>query len=88
MGVGLREQYLGVTPMDLTLRPGTLADAERCGTICYEAFKAIADRHHFPPDFPSPQAAVTSTERRFSHAGYYGVRVPISSRRWDSAAQP
>jgi hypothetical protein len=34
--------------MNLTLRPGTPADAERCGTICYEAFKAIADRHHFP----------------------------------------
>jgi hypothetical protein len=50
--------------MDLTLRPGTPADAERCGTICYEAFKAIADRHHFPSDFPSPQAAVASTERR------------------------
>lgn len=29
--------------MNLTLRPGTPADAERCGAICYEAFKAIAD---------------------------------------------
>jgi hypothetical protein len=34
--------------MNLTLRPGTSADAERYGTICYEAFKAIADRDHFP----------------------------------------
>src|SRR2546428_14188944 len=55
--------------MNLTLRPGTPADAERCGTICYEAFKTIADRHRFPPDFPSPQAAVAATERRFPHAG-------------------
>jgi hypothetical protein len=31
--------------MNLTRRPGTLADTERCGTICYEAFKTIADRH-------------------------------------------
>jgi len=29
--------------MNLTLRPGTPADAERCGTVCYDAFKAIAD---------------------------------------------
>ena len=29
--------------MNLILRPGTPAAAERCGTICYEAFKAIAD---------------------------------------------
>ena len=49
--------------MSLTLRPGTPADAERCGTICYEAFKAIADRHHFPPDFPSPQANRASVPR-------------------------
>ena len=34
-----------------------------------DQLKAIADRHHFHPDFPSPQAAVASTERRFSHAG-------------------
>jgi len=66
--------------MNLTLRPGTPADAERCGTICYEAFKAVADRHHFPPDFPSPQAAVASTERRFSHAGYYAVVAELESR--------
>jgi tetratricopeptide (TPR) repeat protein len=28
--------------MNLTLRPGTPADAKTCGEICYEAFKAIA----------------------------------------------
>jgi predicted N-acetyltransferase YhbS len=66
--------------MNLTLRPGTSADTERCGTICYEAFKAIADRHHFPPDFSSPQAAVASTERRFSHAGYYGMVAELAGR--------
>jgi hypothetical protein len=59
--------------MNLTLRPGTSADTARCGAICYEAFKTIADRHQFSPDFPSPQAAVASTERRFSHASYYAV---------------
>lgn len=71
--------------MNLTLRPGTPADAERCGAICYVAFKTIADRHHFPPDFPSPQAAVASTERRLSHAGYYGVVAELEGRVVGSA---
>src|SRR5438477_2409552 len=71
--------------MNLTLRPGTPADAERCGTICYEAFKAIADRHQFPPDFPSPDAAVASTQRRLSHASYYGVIAELDGRIVGSA---
>ena len=24
-----------------------------CGAICHEAFKTIAEAHHFTPDFPS-----------------------------------
>jgi GNAT superfamily N-acetyltransferase len=39
----------------LTLRAGRSEDAETCGSICYEAFKAIADQHNFPPDFPSSE---------------------------------
>lgn len=44
--------------MHATFRPGTPADAPACGTIGYEAFKAIAEHHHFPPDFPSPEIAI------------------------------
>lgn len=39
--------------MNLTLRGGKLEDANVCGAICYQAFKAIADAYHFTPDFPS-----------------------------------
>ena len=42
----------------LTLRSGRPEDAEDCGSICYEAFKAIAEGHNFPPDFPSSEVAV------------------------------
>ncbi len=42
----------------LTLRAGRSEDAETCGSICYEAFKAIADQHNFPPDWPSSEVAV------------------------------
>jgi hypothetical protein len=44
--------------MNVTLRSGNAADACRCGEICYAAFKAIADQHNFPPDFPSPEVAI------------------------------
>jgi GNAT superfamily N-acetyltransferase len=39
--------------MSLELRPPTVEDASELGRICYEAFKDISDRHHFPPDFES-----------------------------------
>jgi GNAT superfamily N-acetyltransferase len=59
--------------MPLTLRLGTPGDADRCGTICYEAFTAIAASHHFPGDFPSPEVAAASFARWLSHPGYYVV---------------
>ena len=39
--------------MDVQLRPGSPDDAEACGAICFAAFKAIAEQHNFPPDWPS-----------------------------------
>lgn len=45
------------TPASIALRPGQIEDAAACGTICYEAFKAIASQHNFPPDFPSAEVA-------------------------------
>jgi hypothetical protein len=38
--------------MSLTIRPAVTADIEICGRNIYQAFKDIADRHRFPPDFP------------------------------------
>jgi hypothetical protein len=34
--------------IDVALRSGASGDAQRCGLICYEAFRTIADRHGFP----------------------------------------
>jgi GNAT superfamily N-acetyltransferase len=39
--------------MSLELRPPMVDDVPELGRICYEAFKDISDRHHFPPDFES-----------------------------------
>lgn len=43
--------------MNIILRQGRPEDARRSGLICYEAFKAIAEQHRFPPDFPSADVA-------------------------------
>ncbi len=44
-------------PAGVSLRAGRPEDAEACGSICFEAFKSISDKHNFPPDFPSAEAA-------------------------------
>ena len=46
--------------MSVTRRPGHPDDAARCDGICFEAFKAIAEPHDFPPEFPSRDVAVGS----------------------------
>lgn len=57
----------------IELRPPTLDDAEELGRICFEAFRAIAERHNFPPDFPSPEIAATVLSSLISHPDIYGV---------------
>ncbi len=58
--------------MILSLRRAEAADAAAVGDICYRAFKAVADAHRFPPDFPSVDVATAllagflSDERFFS----------------------
>jgi predicted N-acetyltransferase YhbS len=44
--------------MEVNLRSGTPRDAEACGSICYDAFKTISDKHGFPADFPAPEATI------------------------------
>jgi predicted N-acetyltransferase YhbS len=59
--------------MSLILRPGTLADADSCGAIAFEAFKAISSQHNFPWDFPSPEIAVGLMKTLLSHQGFHSV---------------
>src|SRR5215470_3753750 len=60
--LGTREESMSVI-----LRPGAPTDAAMCGPICFEAFKAINDTHHFPPDFPSPEVATALLGMLLSH---------------------
>ncbi len=59
--------------MSIVLRPGAPADAAVCGPICFEAFKAINDEHHFPPDFPSAEVATGVLTMLLSNPGFYSV---------------
>ncbi len=64
--------------MKVTLRPGTTADAERCGEICYNAFKAVAEQHNFPPDFPSQEVARRLLAGLLAHPGFYSVVAELN----------
>ena len=59
--------------MNLIMRPGKPENAETCGVICFKAFKAIAEEHHFPPDFPDIETAVGLMNYAFSTSGVYSV---------------
>ena len=66
--------------MDLTLRSGSPADAAACGSICYEAFKAIAEAHRFPPDFPSAEVGAGLMSMLLAHPGFYSVVAEADGR--------
>ena len=59
--------------VSVQLRRGTPADSAECGRICFEAFKSIAERHSFPPDFPSAEVASGLMSYLFAHPKFYGV---------------
>jgi GNAT superfamily N-acetyltransferase len=39
------------------IRKFQVDDIPACGKVMYDAFKDIAERHNFPPDFPNPEIA-------------------------------
>src|SRR5277367_3167019 len=57
----------------LVIRRASAADAEVCGRISFEAFSSLANRHNFPPDFPSPEVSIAVLSAMFSHLGFYCV---------------
>ena len=69
-----------VRPMNLRLRNGGPADAELCGSICFDAFTAIARQHNFPPDFPSPEVAVQLFSHLFSRSDIHSVVAEMDGR--------
>ncbi len=66
--------------MDVNLRPGKPEDAERCGVICYEAFKNISEHHNFPPDFPEPGIAIGLLSQLLSRKEVYSVIAEVDGQ--------
>ncbi len=64
----------------LTLRARRPEDAEDCGSICYGAFKTIADQHNFPPDFPSSEVAGGLLTSLLSRDDVYSVVAEVDGR--------
>ena len=73
--------------MDVMLRPGSPEDATTCGAICYEAFKAIASQHNFPPDFSARAVAVDLLRLWLSHP-LRATSVVVSNLVLSNSCQP
>lgn len=66
--------------MTLVLRPIEPADAAAAGAICHDAFRAIAERHNFPPDFPDRDVATGLLSELSVRAGVYGLVALLDDR--------
>jgi GNAT superfamily N-acetyltransferase len=66
--------------MTVQLRRPEAADAAVLGDICYRAFKAIAEAHGFPPDFPSAEAGAGAVGSLIAHPSVFGVAAEAGGR--------
>ncbi|HYG80555.1 MAG TPA: GNAT family N-acetyltransferase [Pyrinomonadaceae bacterium] len=76
-------------PASVEIRAMRQEDVETSGRICYEAFKNIAERHNFPPDFPTPEAAIQLAQALYASPQVFSVvaerdgRVVGSNHLWE-----
>ena len=75
MTVLVRERIPGGLPAgsQVTVRPAVDDDWLECGRICFEAFATVAQRHGFPADFPTVEAAAEPIHHLINHPSIYGV---------------
>jgi predicted N-acetyltransferase YhbS len=66
--------------MTAQLRNATPRDAAAAGRICHDAFKAIAERHGFPPDFPAPEVATGLLQNLIADPRVYCVVAEMDGR--------
>ncbi|MGH8011606.1 MAG: GNAT family N-acetyltransferase [Candidatus Binataceae bacterium] len=66
--------------MDVKIRGGSESDAPVIGRICYEAFRAIANEHNFPPDIPNAKTGIGAVSHMLAHPGFYGVVAELDGR--------
>ncbi|HUR56275.1 MAG TPA: GNAT family N-acetyltransferase [Opitutaceae bacterium] len=66
--------------MSFMLRSATPSDAPVAGRICHDAFKAIAEQHGYPPDFPSAEVAIGLFDHLISRADVHSVIAEVGGR--------
>jgi len=66
--------------MTITLRKGREVDAAAAGAVCYRAFRAIAEAHNFPPDFPSPEVGAGLLAGMIRHEGFFDIMAEEGGR--------
>jgi len=66
--------------MDIAIRPATNKDANACGRICYEAFRAVNERYGFPPIFSSVDVATQRVGGFIRHPSVFGVVAEADGR--------
>ena len=66
----------------MNIRPATVADAENCGRIIYEAFGSIAGKHNFPHDFPSIESAMQMAAMSVSDPNIVGFVAETEDGRF------
>jgi predicted N-acetyltransferase YhbS len=59
--------------MSLKFRPGNIDDVDKVGTIIFNAFSTIAQKHGFPSDFPSLDIAKDAATSLLSNPNFYSV---------------
>ena len=65
---------------NLTFRPGRIYDVNEIGKIIFDAFTSLANKHHFPSDFPTPNAGVDAASYFLSNPGFYSVVVEYKDK--------
>jgi predicted N-acetyltransferase YhbS len=66
--------------MSLKFRPGNVDDAYKVGTIIFNAFSTIAQKHGFPSDFPSIDIAKDAAMSLLSNLNFYSVIAEEDSK--------
>jgi predicted N-acetyltransferase YhbS len=66
--------------MTVNIRPIAPSDADSCGRIMHDAFKTIAERHSFPPDFPDVETATGLARAFIAHPAIFGVVAEADAR--------
>jgi predicted N-acetyltransferase YhbS len=66
--------------MQVNIRQAQERDAAECGSICYQAFAALATAHNFPPDFPDAEVATGLLSMLLGTKGLYAIVAELDGR--------